>query len=162
MSPVAVAAVGERDGDAVGVLIEALDARAEAEAFPAETAEQHVEQVGAMRGVVRRAEMRLRPLAERRVVEPVAGVPGAVVAPFRIVGDARQRIAEAERPQHPRGVAADLKAGADLAERRGLLEQLGLDAALAQRQQRGDAADAAARDQDFEFVASHDHSSSKR
>ena len=68
-----------------------------------------------MRGVIRRAEMRLRPLAERRVVEPVAGVPGAVVAPFRIVGDARQRIAEAERPQDPRCIAADLEAGADLA-----------------------------------------------
>ena len=109
------AAVGERDGDAVGVLIEALDARAEAEAFLAETAEQDIEQVGAVRGVVRRTEMRLRPLAERRVVEAVASVPGAIVASFRIVGDARQRIAEAERPQDPRRIAADLEAGADLA-----------------------------------------------
>ena len=145
------AAVGERDGDAVGILIEALDARAEVEAFLAEAAEQHVEQVGAVRGVVRRAEMRLRPLAERRVVEAVAGVPGAIVAPFRIVRDARQRIAEAERPQDARRVAADLEAGADLAEGRRLLEQLGRDAALPQRQQRRDAADAAARDQDFEI-----------
>ena len=36
------------------ILLEALDARAEAEAFPAEAAEQDVEQVGTMRGVVRR------------------------------------------------------------------------------------------------------------
>ena len=143
------AAIGERDRDAVRVLIEALDARAEAEAFLAEAAEQDVEQVGAVRGVVRRAEMRLRPLAERRVVEAIAGVPGAIVAAFRTVDDARQRIAEPERPQDARRVAADLEAGADLGEGRRLLEQFGLDAALAQRQQRRDAADAAARDQDL-------------
>ncbi len=156
MSPVAVAAVGERESDAVGILIEALDARAEAVALLAETAEQDIEQVGAVRGVVRRTETRLGPLAERRVVEPVAGVPGAIVAPFRIVGDARQRIAEAERPQDARCIAADLEAGADLRERRRLLEQLGLDAALPQRQQRRDAADAAARDQDLEIFLGHE------
>ena len=112
------AAIGERQGDAVAILIEALDARAEAEAFLAETAEQDVEQVGAVRGVVRRTEMRFRALTERRVVEAVAGVPGAIVAALRIVGDARQRIAETERPQDARCIAADLEAGTDLAESR--------------------------------------------
>ncbi len=83
-----------------------------------------------MRGVIRRSETRLRLLAERRIVQPVAALPRPIVTPFRIVSDARQHVAEAECPQDSRGIAADLQAGADLGERSRLLEQLGLDAAL--------------------------------
>ena len=96
--------------------------------------------------VVRRAELRLRACAERRVVEAVAIIPGAVVASFRIHAGARERLAEPERTQDAGGVGADLDAGANLAERFGLLEELGVDAARPQRQQRREAADAAAGD----------------
>ena len=52
-------------------------------------------------------------------------------------------------------VKKDLKTGADLAEGGSLFEQLGLDAAPAQRQQSGDAADAAARDENLVVFAGH-------
>ena len=66
--------------------------------------------------------MCFRPFAERRVVETITVVPGAIVSSLRIIRDACQRIAEAKRPQDARRVAADLKAGAHLTESRGLLE----------------------------------------
>src|ERR1700743_3081678 len=119
--------------DAVVVLLEALDAAAEPKTILAEAGEQHVEQISTVRGVIGRAEAFLSAGAERRVIETVARVPGAIVAALRIIGDFGQGFAEAERAQDFGGVAADLKPGADLAESLGLLEQLGLDAALAQR-----------------------------
>src|SRR5206468_12689745 len=73
------AAVGERDGDAVRVLLEPVDMRVQAEARVAEAAQEHVEQISAVCVIVRRTEMRLRPLAERRPVEAVAIIPGPVV-----------------------------------------------------------------------------------
>ena len=145
MSPCAVSPFCERQRHAAGVLIDALDARAQRDASPVgQAAQQHVEQFGAMRRVVGRAEMRFGLLAERRVVEALAGVPAAIVAAFRIGRDFPQRFAEAELEQDARGVGGHLNAGADLAERGGLLVELHIDAALAQRQHRGDAADAAA------------------
>ncbi len=138
-------AVLERQRHAAGVLIDALDARAQRDASSVgKAAEQHVEQFGAMRRVVGRAEMRFGFLPERRVVEALAGVPAAIVAAFGIGRDFPQRFAEAELEQDARGVGGHLNAGAHLAERRGLLVELHIDAALAQRQHRGDAADAAA------------------
>ena len=141
--------------DAVIVLLEPLDAATEPETLRTKPGKQDVQQIGPVRGVIRRTKALLRPLAERRVIETVAGIPGAVVAALRIIGDLRQRFAEAERAQDARGVAADLKPGADLAEGRRLLEQFGLDAALAQRQERGDSADAAACDENFVFLVGH-------
>ena len=102
--------------------------------------------------VVRRAELCLRACAERGVIEAVAIVPGAVVASFRIHAGACQRLAEPERAQDAGGVGAELDAGADLAERFGLLEELGVDAARPQRQQRREATDAAAGDKHLEIV----------
>src|SRR4051794_25881804 len=58
-------AIGERDGDTVCVLLETVDMRAQAEARVAEAAEEHVEQISAVCVIVRRTEMRLRPLAQR-------------------------------------------------------------------------------------------------
>ena len=117
-------------------LRESLDARVEPEARIGDPAEQNVEQVGAVGVVVGRAELCLRACAERRVVEAVAIIPGAVVASLRIHAGARERLAEPERAQDAGGVGADLDAGANLAERFGLLEELGVDAARPQRQQR--------------------------
>ena len=93
-------AVGERDGDAMCVLLETVDARVQAEAVVAEAAKQHVEQIGAVCVIVRRTEMRLRPLAERCPVEAVAIVPGAVVPSLRIDGHTRQCVTQAERPEN--------------------------------------------------------------
>jgi len=109
-----------------------------------------------VRGVIRRAKTCFRPLAERRVVETIAVVPGAIVTRFRIIGDFCQGITEAKLPQDPRCVTADLKAGADLTEGGGLFEQLGGDAALAECQQRGDSANAAARNQNLFVFVGHD------
>jgi hypothetical protein len=55
--------IRQRDGDAVVILIEALDARTEMKTFCSKTAKQDIEQVGAVRGVIRRTEMCFRPLA---------------------------------------------------------------------------------------------------
>jgi hypothetical protein len=66
--------------------------------------------------------MCFRPLAERCVVETIAVVPGAVVSSLRVTRDVCQRITETKRPQDPRCVAADLKAGAHLTEGGGLFE----------------------------------------
>src|SRR5262245_46863795 len=111
-------------------MFEPVDMRIQAEAGLAEAAEEDVEQVGAVRMVVGRAEMRLRPRAERGVVEALAHVPGAVIPSFRIDSDTRERLAETERAQNPGRIGAELDAGADLPEGLRLLEQLGLDAAL--------------------------------
>src|SRR4249919_1450962 len=94
-------AIGERGSYAFCVLLEALDTRVQAEACVAEASEQDVEQVGAVRVVVRRTEMRLRPLAERCVVEAFAFVPRTVVPSLRIDGHARERLTETERAQNP-------------------------------------------------------------
>ena len=76
--------VGERQRDTALILIEALDTRAEPEPVLAEPAQQHVEQFGPVGGIVRRAKMRLCFLPERRVIEPLASIPAAIVAAFRI------------------------------------------------------------------------------
>ena len=86
-----------------------------------------------MRGVVGRAEMRLGFLPERSVVKTFAGVPAAIVAAFGIGRDYLQRFAETELEQNACGVGGNLNTGAHLAERSGLLVELRIDAALAQR-----------------------------
>jgi hypothetical protein len=99
--------------------------------------------------------LRLRARTERRVVKAVAVIPGAIVASFRVDADARQRFPKSKHAQDARGVGRKLDAGADLAERFGLLEQLRIDAARPQRQQRREAAYAAAGDEHFEIVGRH-------
>src|SRR5262249_61740093 len=91
----------------------------------------------------------------------VAIIPGAVVTSLWIYADARQRFAEPERAQDPGGVGTKLDTSANLTERFGLLEELGVDAARSQRQERGEPPDAAARDKHFEIIGP-DHSCSSQ
>ena len=102
------------------------------------------QQVGAMHLVVRRAERGLHGVRERRAQQRAAVLPAALVPRERLHAHARQRVGQAEPVQDARGVGADLDAGADLAERAGLLVDLDVEAGPQQRQRRGGAADAAA------------------
>src|SRR3954469_17625441 len=82
---------------------------------------QHAVKVAAVKQDVRRA---IPLVAGRAKIVPVPGVAGAPVADFlaqRTDGDATERFFEAERQQNTAAIRADLDAGADLAELRGLL-----------------------------------------
>jgi hypothetical protein len=79
------ASIRERNGDAVVILIEALDATTEMETSRFKAAKQNIKQVGPVRGVIRRTKMCFRPLAERRVVETITVVPGTIVPSLRII-----------------------------------------------------------------------------
>jgi hypothetical protein len=153
-------AVGERHGHSVLVLLEGLDPRVQVNSGVAEGINQNVEQVGAVNLVVRRAEMHLRLFAERGPEDALASVPGTVVPPLRVDGDARQRSAQTQRAEYPRRVCTKLDAGADLPKCFRLLEQKGVDATLPQRERGRDATDAAAGDQDPEIMS--DQHSSRR
>ena len=97
--------------------------------------------------------MRLCFLPERRVIEPLGGVPAAIIAAFRIGSHALERFAKPKLEQDTRGIRRDLEASAHLSECGRLFEQFDIDTALSQRQHRGDAADPAAGDENFQ--ASH-------
>src|SRR6516165_463925 len=148
--------IGERDRDTVCVLLETVDVRVEAEARFAEAAEEDIEQISAVGVIVRRTEISLRPLAERGPVEAVAIIPGPVVPSLGIDRHTRQCVTEAERPENACCIGAELNAGSNLSESLCLLEQERFDSALPERQRRSDAADPAARDQDFEMPVGHD------
>jgi hypothetical protein len=111
------------------------------DAVLAESVDQNTEQVGAMSMVIGRAETRLRLAAQRCPKEALAGVPGTVVAPLRTDGDPRQRLVQAQPPEHPRRIGAELDAGPDLSKCVRLLEQERIDAVPAQGKRRPDAAD---------------------
>ena len=64
---------------------------------------------------------------------------------------AARGFADAEIIEGVEGVGPELDAGADLAQLRGLLQHQRADALLGQRQCRGQAADAAAGDEDYSF-----------
>src|SRR3954467_2907017 len=100
--------------------------------------------------------MRLRALAERRPVEAVAIIPGPVVPSLRIDDHTCQCLTEAERPENACCIGTKLNAGSNLTKSLRLLEQKRCDAAGPQRQRQGNAADPAARDQDFETTVGHD------
>ena len=68
--------------------------------------------------------MRLCFLPKRRVIEPLAGVPAAIITAFRIGSHALERLAKAKLEQDTRGIRRDLEASADLSERSRLFEQL--------------------------------------
>src|SRR5262249_54445949 len=157
-----LAAVGERNRDAVQGLVQSFDACTEPEARAGDAAEQNVEQVGAVRVIIGRTKFGFRARAERRVVEAVAIVPPAIVAPLRIDTDARQRLTKAEPAKDAGGVGRELDTGANLTECFGLLEQLGVNAARPQREQRGKAADAAAGDEHPEFAGLRQSCSSRK
>src|SRR4029077_12741392 len=110
---------------------------------------QNAEEVAAMQHDVRRAVAFGRRRAE---IEPVPGFAAAPV-PYLARGrndlNAGQGVAQAERIEDTGAVRAELDAGADLLEHGRLLVHLDIDAALEQRQRRGESADAAANDDDF-------------
>ncbi len=116
----------------------------------AEPAQQDVEQFSPMGGIIGRAEMRFRFLPEWGVIKTFAGVPAAIIATIRVGRHALERLSKPELEQDTRGIRGNLEAGADLPERGRLFEQLDVDTALSQRQHRGDAADPAAGDENFQ------------
>src|SRR5882762_2273307 len=66
---------------------------------------------------------------------------------LREEGERADRVVDSQALEHLERVGADLDAGTDLAELRSLLEHVAREALLRQRQRRGEAADAAAGDQ---------------
>jgi hypothetical protein len=148
-------AVGERHDHPVPVLLEALDARIQMDAGVTEGVDQNVEQVGSVNLVVGRAEMCLCLLAERGPEDALAGVPGTVVSPLRVDGDARQRLAQPQGPEYPGRIRTELDPGSDLPKGVSLLEQLGVDAPLPECESGGNSTDAATRDQDPEITPPH-------
>jgi hypothetical protein len=151
-------AVGDRHGQPVPVLLESLDARIQMDAGVTEGMDQNVEQVGAVNLVVGRAKMCLCPLAERGSEDALAGVPGTVVSPLRVDGDARQRLAQPQGPEYPGRIRTELDAGSDLPRGVRLLEQLGVDAPLPECESGGNSTDAATGDQDPEITPLMDFS----
>ena len=89
-------------------------------------------QVGAVEVIVLRAVAALVSLPERNLLDEVAAlVEAEMLRRGRDRGPAERGL-EPERVQHARGVGADLDSGADLAERRRLLEHAHPMAALQQ------------------------------
>src|SRR4051794_23099820 len=97
--------------------------------------------------------MRLCLLPEWCVIQPFARVPPSIIATFWIGSHTLERLAKPKLEQDTRSISRDLKASPYLSERSRLFKQLHVNAALPQRQGRGDAADAAANDKNFQ--ASH-------
>ena len=98
--------------------------------------------------VMREAERVDDRIAERRAQQRPPVVPAALVPGQRAYTHPRQLVGETESMQDARGVGADLDAGADLADGRGLLVDVDVESRAQQRQRRGQAADAAADDRD--------------
>ena len=143
-------AVGAVHGDARVILLDAFDAGAGQELDPARllrALEQRQVNVDAVDHGVRVAEALAEGLAggdagDQRLVERV--VHHHAVG---LDGSATRLLADAERVEGVKGVRAKLDAGANLADRGGLLEHLDREALAHQRERGGEAANAAAGDQ---------------
>src|SRR6185437_11151365 len=88
-------------------------------------------------------------VAGRAEVVPIPGLAGAPVADFLPQGadrDATERFFEPKRQQNTGAVRTDLDAGAHLAELRGLLVHIDIDAVLEQGKRGDEAADTTAND----------------
>ncbi len=114
----------------------------------ADRAAQEVMQIGAMRGHVRRAVCLPRDRLERLAEAQPPFVEGDRHDAQRLEGVAQELVLEPERAQHLDAVRSDLQPGADLFELWRALIERDLDAALAQRAGRRQAADAGADDDD--------------
>ncbi len=110
---------------------------------------QQVGEIGAVEVIVRRTEGLLDQSADGRALQGAAVVPAALVHGLRKDADPVHGRAQAEPMEQPRGVGADLDAGADLADARRLLVDLHVEAGLQQMQRGGEPADAAADDGHF-------------
>jgi hypothetical protein len=115
-----------------------------------EPARERVEQVGAMIGVVGRA-ITLRRLLAVVELDELAGLHVAGVHAGRRPADGRDLVADADRLQRLDGLRAGVDGGADLAQRRGGLEDLRLDGEFPQRIRRREAGEPAADDCDRAF-----------
>ena len=117
---------------------------------------QHVMQIGAMDERVGIVELSAERVAERNARDLLAGDG---IEHHQIFGKDRERadrLDQAKPLEHPEHVGPELNAGADLLERRGLLDHLRRNTLPRQRQGGGQSADAAADDQDlFVFPICH-------
>jgi hypothetical protein len=86
--------------------------------------------------------------AEIEELPALPGAPEADLLALRLDRDAAERILEPERDQNAGPVGADLDAGADLAQRRRLLEDGDVEAATQQRERGGETADPGTDDED--------------
>ena len=112
-----------------------------------EPAGEGIEQVGAMKRVIRGA-VALRGLEPVVEFEKLAGLHVAGVDAGRGVAHRGDLVADADGAQRLDGLRAGVDGGADLAERRGSLEHLRLDADLFQRIGGGEPGEPAADDRD--------------
>jgi hypothetical protein len=113
-----------------------------------ERTRQRVKHIGAVHLVMRKPERGLQRFGERSAQQRSPVVPAALVLCQGPHAGSRQLLAEAEPVQDARGVRADLNAGADLAQRRGPLVDVDVEAGLQQRERCAEAADASADDRD--------------
>ena len=117
---------------------------------------QHAMEIAAMHHPVGRAEALERIAAEVEQRPGLAGAPEPDLLGRRLRHHLAHGRAEAQRDQDARAIRSELDAGADFAQLVGLLEHLDVEAALQQRQRRGQAAEAGAGDQDARLVG-HDY-----
>src|SRR6185437_1865379 len=115
---------------------------------------QHLLQIGAMHRVMRRAVARAGG-AEILHAPALVAVPDAQIDLAGDDTDAIELFAEAELAQHARAVGGDLDAGAELAERRRLIEDRNRIAAAQQSERGGEPANARANDENTRFARHH-------
>ena len=109
-----------------------------------------------MRLVVRKAERVLDGLAQRRTKQRPAILPAPLMNPLTAHAGPRELPGEPETVQDPRGVGADLDAGADFGERSRLFVHMHVEPGSQQGQGRGQAADAAPDNRDRDVgLANH-------
>ena len=141
-------AVVEPCPDLVGVLLDADAAMRQMDTLGWNRLGQHRMQFASMENVMRRAELLLDSVAERRLRQGAAVIPAALMEERRAVRHLGAFLAETQPDQDARGVRPDIDAGADLAEQARLLVDLNVEAGLQQADRRGQPADAAADDGD--------------
>src|SRR5205823_1823480 len=142
--------VFELQRDALVLLREAAAARAKMQRVrlgAAQRADDHVEQIRAVDGEVRRAIALDGDRAEVEQLPGLAGLPMADFLALRLARQGLELLADAKRVEHARAVRRELHAGADFLQLRSLLVDIDVDAVLEQRQRGAQPADAAAGDQ---------------
>ena len=125
--------------------------RAEPDVGGLERLGEDANQIGAVRGEIRRAE--IPPVIAAALARgETAAFPVADVEKVGLEADCLDGVVQSERTQRLDGIGREIEAGADLAQRAGLFADDGFGAALLQRQRSGKAADAAADNGDARFA----------
>ena len=143
-----VGAVAEPGLDVVAAVGQIGELVAEMDPVGGQRVGQGGEQVGTVDLVLGVAEGGLQRCRQRRAQQGAAVVKAPLMPGQRRHPGLGQLLGQPEAVQHPCGVGADLQAGAYLAQHRGLLVDLDLEAGLQQRQGGAEAPDAAADDAD--------------